>query len=75
VWKLTKGQYYGVPVLRDGRKVTFESADDSQDVARYLDRKFRLDLFPAALDGIQDVLCRRAGRGWRRGIGAWTNSP
>jgi glutathione S-transferase len=58
VWKLTKGQYYGVPVLRDGRKVIFESADDSQDVARYLDRKFRLDLFPAALDGIQDVLWR-----------------
>ena len=58
VWKLTKGRYYGVPVLRDGRKVIFESADDSQDIARYLDRKFRLGLFPPQFDGIQDVLWR-----------------
>jgi glutathione S-transferase len=58
VWKLTKGQYYGVPVLRDGRRVIFESADDSQDVARYLDRKFKLDLFPPQFDGLQDVLWR-----------------
>jgi glutathione S-transferase len=59
VWKLTKGRYYGVPVLRDGRKVIFESGDDTQDVARYLDRKFKLGLFPKHLEGVQDILWRR----------------
>jgi glutathione S-transferase len=58
VWKLTRGRYYGVPILRDGRKVIFESADESQDLARYLDRKFRLGLFPKSLAGLQELLWR-----------------
>ncbi|MBI3879365.1 MAG: glutathione S-transferase [Verrucomicrobia bacterium] len=58
VWKITGGKYYGVPVLRDGRKVIFESGDDTQDVARYLDRRFKLGLFPKNLAGIQDVVWR-----------------
>lgn len=58
VWKVTRGRYYGVPVVRDGRRVVFESADDSQDVAQYLDRKFKLGLFPRQLAGVQDVLWR-----------------
>ena len=58
VWQLTRGQSYQVPLIRDGRRVVFESGDDTQDVARYLDRKFRLDLFPAHLDGVQDIVWR-----------------
>ena len=56
VWKLTKGRYYGVPIVRDGGKVVFEDNDDSQNVAHYLDKKLKLDLFPAELEGVQSIL-------------------
>jgi len=58
VWKLTKEQYYGVPIIKDGRSVVFESSEDSQVIAKYLDQKFRLGLFPPALEGAQFVLWR-----------------
>lgn len=58
VWKVTKGAYYHVPVLRDGKKVIFETGDDTQDVARYLDRKFSLGLFPKHLAGLQEIVWR-----------------
>lgn len=58
VWKLTKEQYYGVPIIKDGAKVVFESGEDTQDVARYLDAKLDLGLFPAAREGEQSLLCR-----------------
>jgi glutathione S-transferase len=58
VWKLTKQRYYGVPILRDGRNVIFEIADDSQVVAKYLDEKFQLGLFPTEWRGVQSVLWR-----------------
>jgi glutathione S-transferase len=56
VWKLTKQRYYGVPVVRDGKTVVFEINDDSQIIAKYLDNKFKLDLFPRELRGIQAIL-------------------
>ena len=46
IWKLTKEKYYAVPVIKDGAKVVFESGDDTQDIAKYLDTKFQLGLFP-----------------------------
>ena len=58
VWKLTKGLYYGVPVIRDDRKVVIESAEDSQDIARHLDRRFGLELFPRRWAGVQELLWR-----------------
>jgi glutathione S-transferase len=58
IWRLTKEKYYAVPVIRDGAKVIFESGDDTQDIARYLDAKFRLGLFPAAREGEQSILWR-----------------
>src|ERR1041384_7457627 len=58
VWKLTKQRYYGVPVIRDGRNVVFELNDDSQVIAKYLDQKFSLGLFPAELEGLQSILWR-----------------
>jgi glutathione S-transferase len=58
VWKLTKGRYYGVPIIRDGKQVIFEDNDDSQNVAKYLDRTLKLDLFPAVLEGVQSILVR-----------------
>jgi len=58
VWKLTKQRYYGVPVIRDGKAVVFEINDDSQVIAKYLNEKFQLDLFPSELRGIQSILWR-----------------
>ena len=58
VWKLSKHQYYGVPTLRDGKKVVIESREETQDVAKYLDQKLKLGLFPAAQEGVQSILWR-----------------
>src|SRR6185295_2185852 len=58
VWKLTRQRYYGVPVIRDGRSVLFEVGDDSQVIAKYLDSKLGLGLFPADLEGVQSILWR-----------------
>lgn len=58
VWKLTQGQYYGVPTLRDGKKVIFDDTDDQQIVAKYLDAKLKLGLFPATFEGVQSILWR-----------------
>ena len=58
VWKLTKGRYYQVPVVRDGRNVLFETGDDTQVIAKYLDDQFQLGLFPHKLEGVQSILWR-----------------
>jgi len=58
VWKLTKERYYGVPVIRDGRNVVFETDEDSQVIGKYLDQKLGLGLFPADLEGEQSILWR-----------------
>jgi glutathione S-transferase len=58
VWKLTKQRYYGVPILRDGKNVIFEVSDDSQVIAKYLDAKFRLGLFPNKWCDMQSILWR-----------------
>jgi glutathione S-transferase len=58
VWKLTGQKYYGVPVLRDGKKIIFDDTDDQQIIAKYLDRKLRLGLFPADREGVQSLLWR-----------------
>ena len=58
VWRLTKERYYQVPVVRDGRNVLFETGENSQVLAKYLDEKFHLGLFSHEWDGVQDILWR-----------------
>lgn len=58
LWKLTRERYYQVPVLKDGRQVLFETDADSQVLAKYLDDRFGLGLFPRECDGVQDLLWR-----------------
>ena len=58
VWKLTKHRYYGVPIIRDGKYVVFELGDDAQVIAKYLDQKLQLGLFPFSLEGVQSILWR-----------------
>lgn len=58
VWRLTRQRYYGVPIIRDGKSVVFEVSDDSQVIAKYLDAKFKLNLFPWDSEGVQSILWR-----------------
>lgn len=58
IWKLTRQRYYGVPILKDGRSVVFEINDESQVIAKYLDSRLELGLFPASLEGVQSILWR-----------------
>lgn len=58
VWKLTRQRYSGVPIIRDGKTVVFEIDDDSQVIAKYLDQKLQLGLFPAKWRGVQSILWR-----------------
>jgi glutathione S-transferase len=57
-WRLTRHRYYGVPIVRDGRTVVFETDEDSQVIAKYLDGKLQLDLFPKRFHGVDRVLWR-----------------
>lgn len=54
----TKGTGYTVPCLVDGKNVICDETDFGQEVARYADRRYRLDLFPQQLDGLQLILSR-----------------
>ena len=56
VWKMTRERYYQVPVLRDGRNVLWETDANSQVIAKYLDDRLQLGLFPHQFDGVQDIL-------------------
>lgn len=58
VWKLTKQRYHNVPVVRDGKAVVFETSEDSQVIAKYLDERLGTELFPPAWRGIQFILWR-----------------
>jgi glutathione S-transferase len=58
VWKLTRERYYQLPVLRDARNVVFETDADSQVIAKYLDSKLQLGLFPPGMEGVQSLLWR-----------------
>jgi glutathione S-transferase len=58
IWRLTRQRYYQVPVIRDGRMAVFETDADSQVIAKYLDLKLGLGLFPREWEGVQEVLWR-----------------
>lgn len=58
IWRLTKQRYYQVPIVRDRRSVLFETGDNSQVIAKYLDAKLGLGLFPAQWDGLQGIVWR-----------------
>jgi len=58
VWRVTRERYYAVPIIRDGKSVVFEVSEDSQVIAKYLDDKLQLGLFPWELEGVQSILWR-----------------
>ena len=58
IWKLTRGNYYEVPVICDRREVIFEMSGETQVIAKYIDAKYSLGLFPRELEGVQSILWR-----------------
>jgi len=58
IWRLSKHRYYHVPLLQDGRTVVFETHENSQVIAKYLELKLALGLFPPQWDGLQTILWR-----------------
>ena len=58
VWRLTRQRYYGIPIVRDGRTVVFETEEDSQVISKYLDGQLQLDLFPKSFRGVDRILWR-----------------
>lgn len=58
IWRLTRQRYYQVPVVRDGRQVLFETDENSQVIAKYLDAKLKLGLFAPQWDGLQRIVWR-----------------
>lgn len=56
IWKITKERYYHVPVIRDGRNVIFETDENSQVIAKYLNEKYQLGIFPREWRGIQSLI-------------------
>ncbi|HTS18230.1 MAG TPA: glutathione S-transferase family protein [Verrucomicrobiae bacterium] len=58
VIRATHGRAYTVPCLIDGRTAIADFTDFGQEVARHIDRKFTLGLFPVDKEGIQAILAR-----------------
>jgi glutathione S-transferase len=58
IWRLTRERYYGVPIIKDGKTVVFEIDEQSQVIAKYLDQKLQLGLFPHAWEGVQNIVYR-----------------
>lgn len=58
IWRITRQRYYQVPVVKDGRNVLFEVDENSQVIAKYLDAKLKLGLFPPQWDGLQRIVWR-----------------
>lgn len=58
VIRATKGRGYTVPCIIDGKTVVADFTDFGQEVARYINRKYKLALFPRDKEGIQAILSR-----------------
>src|SRR5688572_10880540 len=56
IWRLTRQRYYQVPVIKDGRTVVFETGENSQVIAKYLEARVQLGLFPRQWDGLQKIV-------------------
>jgi glutathione S-transferase len=56
--KATNGRGYTVPCVVDGKQAICAITDFGQEVARYVDRRYRLNLFPKEFEGTQLILSR-----------------
>jgi len=58
VIRATKGHGYSVPCLVDSKTAVVDRTPFGQEVARYVDHKYRLGLFPRGKEGIQLILAQ-----------------
>ncbi len=58
VIRATGGRGYTVPCIVDGKTAVSDLTAFGQEVARYLDRKYQLNLFPDDKEGIQSILAQ-----------------
>jgi glutathione S-transferase len=58
VWRLSRERYYGVPIIKDGKSAIFEMNEESQVIAKYIDAKYALGLFPWEMEGVQSIVWR-----------------
>ncbi len=58
VIRATGGRGWTVPCMIDGKKAVTDTTDFGQEVARYLNAKFKLGLFPRDKDGLQTIFVR-----------------
>ena len=56
--KATKGKGHTVPCLIDGKRGICDVTDYGQEVVRYVDRRYGLNLFAKGFEGIQLILSR-----------------
>ena len=56
--RATNGRGYTVPCVVDGKQAICDVTDFGQEVARYIDRRYTLNLFPKEFEGIQLILSR-----------------
>ena len=56
--RATNGRGYAVPCVVDGKQAICDVTDFGQEVARYIDRHYHLDLFPKEFEGLQLILSR-----------------
>jgi glutathione S-transferase len=56
--RATNGHGYTVPCVVDGKQAICDVTDFGQEVARYVNRRYSLNLFPKELEGIQLILSR-----------------
>ena len=54
----TKGRGHSVPCIIDGNHALCDTTDFGQEVARYIDRRHNLNLFPKEFEGLQLILSR-----------------
>jgi glutathione S-transferase len=58
VIRATKGRGYTVPCIVDGKRAVIDLTPFGQEVARYVDHRYRLCLFPRDKEGIQLILAQ-----------------
>ncbi len=54
----TNGRGHTVPCIVDRKQAICDTTDFGQEVARYIDQRYHLDLFPKEFEGLQLILSR-----------------
>lgn len=56
--RATNGRGHTVPCVVDGKQAICDVTDFGQEVARYIDRRYAMNLFPKEFEGLQLIMSR-----------------